>query len=69
MNFSKITTTGYGFQIDMVAETYAKEISIAQVPITFTERETGSSKMSLKIAIEAAVSVTRQALQRLLIRR
>lgn len=44
---------GYGFQIEMTTRARALGARIVEVPITFREREAGTSKMSAQIAIEA----------------
>ena len=44
---------GYGFQIEMTTRARALGARIVEVPIVFRERETGTSKMSAHIAIEA----------------
>ena len=48
-----ITSSGYVFQIEMTYRAYGLGARIAEVPITFTERNHGQSKMSLTIAMEA----------------
>lgn len=48
-----ITSSGYVFQIEMTYRAYGLGARIAEVPITFTERNHGQSKMSLAIAMEA----------------
>jgi dolichol-phosphate mannosyltransferase len=44
---------GYGFQIEMTTRARALGARIVEVPIVFRERETGTSKMSARIAVEA----------------
>jgi dolichol-phosphate mannosyltransferase len=44
---------GYGFQIEMTTRARALGARIVEVPIVFRERETGTSKMSAHIALEA----------------
>ena len=58
LNFSEISTKGYGFQIEMALLAYKKNFKIAQVPITFVERAQGRSKMTLDIVFEAWKMVT-----------
>lgn len=58
LDFSQITTKGYGFQIEMALLAHRKGFAIGQVPITFIEREQGRSKMTLDIVFEAWKMVT-----------
>ena len=48
-----VTSSGYVFQIEMTYRALCIGGRIAEVPITFTERNHGRSKMSLAIAMEA----------------
>ncbi len=58
-----VATKGYGFQIESVLRCQNLNLSIREVPITFTERSAGNSKMSTKIALEAFWQVTRQGVR------
>jgi dolichol-phosphate mannosyltransferase len=49
----RITSEGYGFQIETVFWAYCKKFKIREIPIVFTDRVEGSSKMSKKIVWEA----------------
>jgi dolichol-phosphate mannosyltransferase len=51
--------SGYGFQIEMTYLALRHGFRVAEVPITFTERTVGRSKMSLGITLEAALLVLR----------
>ncbi|MBS1651074.1 MAG: polyprenol monophosphomannose synthase [Bacteroidetes bacterium] len=53
----KIRFMGYAFQIEMKYTAYKKGFKIAEVPITFIDRELGTSKMSGKIFKEAFLGV------------
>lgn len=53
-----ITSQGYCFQIEMLWRTQRAGLRIAEVPITFTDRRLGSSKMRWTIALEALARVT-----------
>ena len=44
---------GYAFQIEMKFKAYSKGFKIIEIPIIFTERTKGESKMSLSIVWEA----------------
>ncbi len=48
---------GYAFQIEMKYRAYKKGFKIVEVPIMFTDRVLGVSKMSTKIFKEAFVGV------------
>ncbi len=53
IHFDDIRFIGYAFQIEMKYRTHKKGFKIVEVPITFTDREVGVSKMSTKIFKEA----------------
>lgn len=53
----EIASHGYCFQIDLAWRTVTAGFTVLEVPITFTEREIGESKMSASIVREAAVRV------------
>lgn len=65
VDFTKIETLGYGFQIEMALRIHEAGLSIVQVPITFTERTHGASKMSKKIVAEAFIQTTKWGLKRI----
>jgi dolichol-phosphate mannosyltransferase len=69
IDFEKISSKGYGFQIEMALATLNNGFSIKEVPITFVEREGGTSKMSKKIVLEALWKVTLWGIQRVIKRR
>nr|NIP61027.1 polyprenol monophosphomannose synthase [Gemmatimonadota bacterium]NIR81416.1 polyprenol monophosphomannose synthase [Gemmatimonadota bacterium]NIT90255.1 polyprenol monophosphomannose synthase [Gemmatimonadota bacterium]NIU34079.1 polyprenol monophosphomannose synthase [Gemmatimonadota bacterium]NIU38236.1 polyprenol monophosphomannose synthase [Gemmatimonadota bacterium] len=46
-------SNGYAFQIELKLRAWRKGFRIAEIPIVFTERDTGESKMSKKIVWEA----------------
>lgn len=48
-----IQAHGYGFQVEMTYQTQRLGRKIVEVPITFVERESGQSKMTLGIVLEA----------------
>lgn len=47
-------STGYAFQVEQTAIATSHGFTIAEVPIVFTDRRVGKSKMSAGIALEAA---------------
>jgi dolichol-phosphate mannosyltransferase len=53
----KIKFIGYAFQIEMKYRTFAKNFKIIEVPIIFTDRTKGQSKMSNAIIKEAVFGV------------
>lgn len=53
----KVVSNGYGFQIELTYRAIRAGKSVHEVPIFFTERRAGESKMSPQIAIEAALKV------------
>nr|WP_315156632.1 polyprenol monophosphomannose synthase [uncultured Flavobacterium sp.] len=69
INIDKIKFVGYAFQIEMKYRTFCKKFDIAEVPIIFTDRTKGVSKMSNSIIIEAVFGVVslriRQLIRRL----
>lgn len=50
---------GYGFQIEMTYRTLLQGFRVTEVPIVFTDRTVGESKMSGAIVVEAATLVPR----------
>lgn len=57
MKFDKIKFIGYAFQIEMKYTAYKLGATIKEVPIIFTDRVYGQSKMSMKIFKEAFLGV------------
>jgi dolichol-phosphate mannosyltransferase len=57
-----VQANGYAFQIEMIRRANLVGARIVEIPITFQDRAVGGSKMSLAIAVEALVFVTRWAL-------
>lgn len=57
INLDKIRFVGYAFQIEMKYNTYLNGYKIKEIPITFTDRVEGQSKMSSKIIKEAILGV------------
>jgi dolichol-phosphate mannosyltransferase len=53
INLKKIKFRGYAFQIEMKFKAWKHGFNIVEIPIIFTERREGSSKMSRKIVYEA----------------
>lgn len=57
INLDRIKFIGYAFQIEMKYRAYAKKYNIVEVPIIFTDRTKGQSKMSNAIIKEAVFGV------------
>jgi dolichol-phosphate mannosyltransferase len=64
IDFESVRADGYGFQIEMTYRARRGGASIVEVPISFSDRERGESKMSSSIVYEALWLVTKWALQR-----
>ena len=65
INLDKIRFVGYAFQIEMKYRTYCKKLAISEVPIIFTDRTKGQSKMSNSIIVEAVFGVILLRLKKL----
>lgn len=55
---STLASEGYAFQVETTYVARRLGLRLAEVPITFTEREAGLSKMSGRIVLEALLRVT-----------
>jgi dolichol-phosphate mannosyltransferase len=55
----QVAAAGYGFQVEMTYRAVLLGFRVREVPITFSERELGTSKMSRRIVLEAATLVPR----------
>ncbi len=69
IDFRTVTADGYGFQIEMTFRARRAGASIIEVPISFTDRTRGDSKMSSAIVVEALWLVTKWAFERPFTRR
>ncbi len=69
LDLDGVASQGYCFQVDMAWRAVLAGFRVREVPITFTERERGTSKMSGAIVAEALWRVTRWGVARLLLRR
>lgn len=65
INLDKIKFVGYAFQIEMKYRTYCAKFQITEVPIIFTDRTKGVSKMSNAIIKEAILGVISLRLKKL----
>lgn len=57
INLDKIQFVGYAFQIEMKFKAYLLKFNIKEIPVIFTDRTRGSSKMSGGIISEAVFGV------------
>ena len=57
VDFSRVRSNGYSFQIEMNYRAWRQGFRLVEVPIVFTERSEGESKMSKGIVREAALKV------------
>ncbi len=62
---AEVTSVGYAFQIEMAWRSAELGARVTEVPITFVEREFGTSKMSSAIVREALWLITRWGLKRI----
>ena len=62
LDLGSVGSEGYAFQIEMTHRVRRAGGAITEVPIVFVERETGASKMSRRIVLEALVKVPRWGL-------
>ena len=62
----KVKLVGYGFQIEMKFRAYCKKFKIVEIPIIFTDRTKGHSKMSGAIISEAVFGVIKMKFMSLL---
>lgn len=58
LDLNEVASQGYCFQVDLAWRAKQKGLTVVEVPITFVEREIGTSKMSRKIVTEALWRVT-----------
>ncbi|WP_299435084.1 polyprenol monophosphomannose synthase [uncultured Aquimarina sp.] len=65
INLDKIKFVGYAFQIEMKFKAYLLKFKIKEVPVVFTDRTRGTSKMSKGIISEAVFGVLRMKLKSL----
>ena len=66
VNLDRIKFVGYAFQIEMKYRAYANGFNITEVPIIFTDRTKGESKMSNAIIKEAIFGVIALRIKRIL---
>jgi dolichol-phosphate mannosyltransferase len=59
IDLPSVQAYGYAFQVELTNRTIRNGFRVVEVPITFRDRQRGTSKMSAKIAIEAMFLVPR----------
>ncbi|HEY6532594.1 MAG TPA: polyprenol monophosphomannose synthase [Acidimicrobiales bacterium] len=69
IDLDAVAADGYGFQIEMAYNVARRDGRIVEVPISFTDRVRGTSKMSSRIIVEALVLVTWWGLRDRVLRR
>ena len=57
INLNEIRFIGYAFQIEMKFKSWKYGFKIIEVPVIFTDRQEGKSKMSSNIFFEAVIGV------------
>lgn len=58
MDLETVASQGYCFQVDLAWRAWQRGYTVTEVPITFVERQRGTSKMSRGIVVEALLRVT-----------
>ena len=66
IGLERISTKGYAFQIETTYRALRVGFRVVEVPIVFSEREAGKSKMSRGIVLEAVAKVPALRLRALL---
>lgn len=54
IDLDSVSSHGYGFQIELTYRAVRRGFKVREIPITFSDRRLGESKMSKKIVFEAA---------------
>jgi dolichol-phosphate mannosyltransferase len=57
IHFDDVRSRGYAFQVELTYRATRADFRVVEVPIVFRDRQRGESKMSWRIALEAAVLV------------
>ena len=65
INFNKIQFVGYAFQIEMKFKSWKYGFNVVEVPVIFTDRTEGTSKMSGGIFFEAVFGVLQMKIKSL----
>ena len=54
IDVATVRSQGYAFQVELTYRALQQGLRVAEVPIVFRERSGGASKMTRRIALEAA---------------
>jgi dolichol-phosphate mannosyltransferase len=54
IDYAGVRSQGYAFQVELTYRALRRGLTVVEVPIVFSERVHGTSKMSARIALEAA---------------
>jgi dolichol-phosphate mannosyltransferase len=57
IDLASVRSSGYAFQVELTYRALCAGFRVQEVPISFHDRDHGSSKMSWRIALEAALVV------------
>jgi dolichol-phosphate mannosyltransferase len=57
IDLPSVSSTGYGFQIELTYRTIRRGFRVVEIPIVFEDRRVGQSKMSGHIVLEALLKV------------
>ena len=60
-NLGFLSTRGYSFQSSLVCELVMQGVSSKEIPITFSSRQSGSSKLSLRDQVEFVLNIPKLA--------
>ena len=66
IGLNRIKFVGYAFQIEMKFRAYLKKFSVVEIPIIFTDRKKGESKLSSGIISEAIFGVIKLKIRSLI---
>ena len=66
IDLDRVKFVGYAFQIEMKYKAYNKKFKIKEIPIIFTDRSRGVSKLTKGIIMEAVIGVIRMRFQQIL---
>ena len=65
IDLEDVSSEGYAFQVDLTYRAIKKGFKVVEVPIVFSDRRIGQSKMSNRIVMEAVVKVPLLRLRKL----
>jgi dolichol-phosphate mannosyltransferase len=64
IDFASISSRGYAFQVETTYRAWRSGFDVVEIPIRFSDRRVGDSKMSGQIVVEAALRVPAMRLRR-----